>query len=196
VEFDPVKNATLNHNHDVRVATNFSELDSWGADCETFLAAIGDYGLFPQRRNLETVSGVQFLSTDSLPAARRSTVRDMYFKRQQRLKTEGHDRYSVFENPDESEALQGIQTVDMMFGMNLQKERFANQQRDMIHCVHDSQRVVSVMRNSWVRLAKRILTVASQESVRPDTAAPSGNGPRSVYRGIIRPHLCRNFLCL
>jgi len=183
------------------------------------------YQMRKHRRNLEAVSSVQFLSTDSLPASRWSAVRDMHFNRQQRLKTEGHDRYSVFENADEAEALrlalawagqqgcarhywldidnetaafslglrvgqtyiyyfigmderaepysggmlllmhlleeearQGIKTVDMMFGMNENKERFSNQQCDLVHCVHENRRLISALRNGWVRLAKRIRT--------------------------------------
>jgi len=195
---------------------------------DTYLASRSSklrYQMRKHRRNLEAVASVKFLTTDSLCASRWSAVRDMHFKRQQRLKTEGHDRYSVFENPEEAEALrlamewaaqqgcarhywldidnqtaafslglrighthiyyfigmderaepysggmlllmhllqeeasQGIQTVDMMFGMNENKERFSNQQCDLLHCVHENPRLISAMRNGWVRLAKRIMT--------------------------------------
>jgi CelD/BcsL family acetyltransferase involved in cellulose biosynthesis len=166
---------------------------------------------------------VNFLVTDSLPAERWAAVHDMHFKRQQRLKTEGHDRYSVFENPVEAQALhlalewaaqqgyarhywmdiddqtaafslglrvgktyvyyfigmderaepysggmllfnylleqeaeQGALSIDMMFGLSQNKERFANQQHAMVRCTYDNPRIMSTMRNGWVRLAKRV----------------------------------------
>lgn len=60
----------------------------------------------------------------------------------------------------EEETRRGTVLVDMLFGMNWNKTRFANRERSLYRCSIVNRQLASRMRSGWVRLAKKMLRAA------------------------------------